>query len=253
MATATGMPQPDCWACAVSVAAMATLLMQPTGVTYARGMVFVEAAELRQVVGRHTSDLPVGMAHEVIHRDDPGAAPGLVAAGLGFLAHRIRTRSSNELTFVPRTKGSAMRFGRALGAVATVGVTGALAMPATSSAERTCFTFVTLMSGAEEAPGPGDPDGRGVAVIRVNTATDEICYHLVAQRIEPATMAHIHVGDAGDPGPIVQGLNPPTDRTSKGCVVNVLVADDLVENPSDYYVNVHNFPFPGGAIRGQLG
>ncbi len=40
------------------------------GVAFARGMVFVEAAQLRRVAGRHTSDLPPGMVHEVIHRDD---------------------------------------------------------------------------------------------------------------------------------------------------------------------------------------
>jgi len=40
------------------------------GVAFARGMVFVEAAQLRKVAGRHTSDLPPGMVHEVVHRDD---------------------------------------------------------------------------------------------------------------------------------------------------------------------------------------
>ena len=40
------------------------------GVAFARGMVFVEAGQLRKVAGRHTSDLPPGMVHEVIHRDD---------------------------------------------------------------------------------------------------------------------------------------------------------------------------------------
>ncbi len=40
------------------------------GVPFARGMVFVEAAQLRRVAGRHTSDLPAGMTHEVVHRDD---------------------------------------------------------------------------------------------------------------------------------------------------------------------------------------
>ena len=42
----------------------------PDGVVFARGMVFVAAADLRQVAGRHTKDLPEGMVHEVIHRDD---------------------------------------------------------------------------------------------------------------------------------------------------------------------------------------
>ena len=40
------------------------------GVAFARGMVFVEAAQLRRVAGRHTRELPAGMVHEVIHRDD---------------------------------------------------------------------------------------------------------------------------------------------------------------------------------------
>jgi glutamate 5-kinase len=40
------------------------------GVVFARGKVFVEAAQLRKVAGRRTGDLPIGMPHEVIHRDD---------------------------------------------------------------------------------------------------------------------------------------------------------------------------------------
>lgn len=41
----------------------------PPGEVFARGMVEA-AAELRAVPGRRTSDLPNGMVHEVIHRDD---------------------------------------------------------------------------------------------------------------------------------------------------------------------------------------
>ena len=40
------------------------------GAVFARGMVFATARELRGVAGRRTSDLPEGMPHEVIHRDD---------------------------------------------------------------------------------------------------------------------------------------------------------------------------------------
>ena len=40
------------------------------GIAFARGMVFVDAAQLRKVKGMQTRDLPDGVVHEVIHRDD---------------------------------------------------------------------------------------------------------------------------------------------------------------------------------------
>jgi glutamate 5-kinase len=40
------------------------------GVAFARGMVYVTAGALRSVAGMQTRDLPDGMVHEVIHRDD---------------------------------------------------------------------------------------------------------------------------------------------------------------------------------------
>ena len=41
----------------------------PSGRPFARGMVSIDAAGLRGVQGRQTSDLPVGVTHEIIHRD----------------------------------------------------------------------------------------------------------------------------------------------------------------------------------------
>jgi glutamate 5-kinase len=40
------------------------------GTVFARGMVLLDAARLRSVMGRRTADLPDDVAHEVIHRDD---------------------------------------------------------------------------------------------------------------------------------------------------------------------------------------
>ena len=53
--------------------------------------------------------------------------------------------------------------------------------------------------------------------------------------------------------PVVLGLQPPTDGSSGGCVeVGRTLAKDILKNPADYYVNVHNAEFPAGALRGQL-
>ena len=41
-----------------------------SGAAIARGMVLSDSTELREVKGRRTSELPVGAAHEAIHRDD---------------------------------------------------------------------------------------------------------------------------------------------------------------------------------------
>lgn len=115
-------------------------------------------------------------------------------------------------------------------------------------------TFVVTMTGAEEAPTPGDTDGTGQAVITVNPGTGEIHYELTATGIAPATAAHIHRGVAGKAGPVVVPLDPPTNGSSSGTAsVTRDLALEIIREPSDFYVNVHNAEFPDGAIRGQLG
>ena len=111
----------------------------------------------------------------------------------------------------------------------------------------------TTMTGAAEVPGPGDPDGSGTAVIRLNHGQNEVCYELTVSGIAPATAAHIHVGPIGVAGPVVVPLAPPTSGSSSACAtVDRALIKAIGQHPEDYYVNVHNAEFPGGAIRGQL-
>ena len=111
----------------------------------------------------------------------------------------------------------------------------------------------TVLTGAAEVPGPGDPDGSGTAKIRLNQGQGRVCFSLEVSGILPANGAHIHVGEAGVAGPIVVTLTPPTSGSSSGCAS----ADkDLIkairQHPEQYYVNVHNADFLAGALRGQL-
>ena len=134
--------------------------------------------------------------------------------------------------------------------------TAAFAVPAFaidgSSAEGGRKLTATL-TGAAEVPGPGDTDGTGTAQITVNSGQNRICYKLRVSNIAPATAAHIHEAAPTAAGPVVVTLGAPTRGTSSGCVtVTRALALEILKDPGDYYVNVHNAAFPGGAVRGQL-
>jgi hypothetical protein len=113
----------------------------------------------------------------------------------------------------------------------------------------------TTHTGAAEVPGPGDPDGSGSVTLTLNPGTGEVCFEITVSNITlPATGAHIHEAPADDFGPVVVALTPPdASGTSSGCVS----ADreeimEIIQEPEDYYVNVHTTDFPDGALRGQL-
>jgi hypothetical protein len=120
--------------------------------------------------------------------------------------------------------------------------------------------LVTTLTGAAEAPGPGDPDGSGTASITLNQGLGRVCFDLAWQNVDGTVFAgHIHVAPAGSPGPIVvplfSGSFGGTDTVS-GCVENVdpELIKAIRHDPAAYYVNIHSQPnFPGGALRGQLG
>ncbi len=113
--------------------------------------------------------------------------------------------------------------------------------------------LATTLTGEQEVPVPGDPDGIGFATVTVNPGQGVLCYELSVSGIAPATAAHIHEAPPGVAGPVVVTLEAPTDGSSGGCIdVGRELAKDILKNPADYYVNVHNAPYPDGAIRGQL-
>lgn len=134
-----------------------------------------------------------------------------------------------------------------------------LPSPAAGTAQ-TGFTFGVAsarLSGAQEVP-PADPDGSGLFGGFLVSGVDRLCYFLIVRNIDPSTVAHIHKAPAGTNGPIVIDLEAPTSGRSGGCASPRATApsgtiQDIIDNPEGYYVNVHNAPFPGGAVRGQLG
>jgi hypothetical protein len=137
------------------------------------------------------------------------------------------------------------------GPILALGLVLLLAFAAGAAAQT---TFNTTLRGAEEVPGPGDPDASGFATITIQGTT--ITYSILVNGITTPTAAHIHRGAFGVAGPIVVGLNPTFGSgCTSGTVMNVdanLIAE-IIANPSAFYVNVHSTEFPNGAARGQLG
>jgi hypothetical protein len=125
-----------------------------------------------------------------------------------------------------------------------------------TAADNTVFTVKLAPS--------GDPDGSGMAVLRVDLDDSQVCYNIVVRRIgepvEPAPgigSAHIHTTTTGG-----VFINLLTDFRSTGA--DVYIATDCVkateeqlqavlDNPTQYYVNVHTRAYPAGAIQGSLG
>jgi hypothetical protein len=143
-----------------------------------------------------------------------------------------------------------------LSAVATaMAASGALADAKTA-------TFTIQLSGAAEvcptAPGTCGGPGTGTATIEIDRNARTLCYAITTQNVAlPLLAAHVHVAPVGQAGPVViplftQPVN--ADTVPRTCLTgldkNLLKA--ILRNPENYYVNVHNAPFPNGAVRGQL-
>jgi uncharacterized protein (DUF2147 family) len=104
------------------------------------------------------------------------------------------------------------------------------------------------MSGKVEVP-KGDPDGTGTAEIKITGK--KVCWELRTAKIGKPNAAHIHKGKAGVAGPVVVPLG--ATYKAKGCTTTSMAnATAISAKPGNYYVNVHNAKYPGGAVRGQL-
>lgn len=139
------------------------------------------------------------------------------------------------------------------GAAAAIAIAMPLTGPSGATTPGIDSTQLTAqLDGAQEVL-PGDPNGVGEAfVFGAASSPDKLCYVLFVDRIRTAQAAHIHRGAQGVNGPVVVTLKTPASGNSAGCARTGL-ADNILANPQNFYVNVHNTPFPNGAVRGQLG
>ena len=143
------------------------------------------------------------------------------------------------------------RYSWMVGLASTVALVAALAFAGGAIAGGAPLS--ATLAGANERPTLGDPDGSGTFAATFNPGTGEVCFTYQVTGVEPLVAAHIHSAPAGVPGPVVIPLPPTSPTGGSGCVTadrSLIIA--IIQHPSDYYFNVHNASFPGGALRGQL-
>ena len=117
----------------------------------------------------------------------------------------------------------------------------------------------------------GDPNARGEAyVFGIDNDEFTLCYLITdieklaetEQAPGNGRAAHIHEGARGTNGPVVAVLAWPQDGQAADCLTEGEagkfptgepgIVQRILNNPEDFYINVHNTEFPPGAIRGQL-
>ena len=114
----------------------------------------------------------------------------------------------------------------------------------------------------------GDITGTGEAyVFGIDGDETTLCYTLEVAGIQLVPVgegiaAHIHEGAMGENGPVVAALAGPEDGNAADCLTEgeegkfptgeAGIVQRILDNPDDFYVQVHNPQYPDGAIRGQL-
>jgi len=156
---------------------------------------------------------------------------------------------------------------KALAAMTAVGLAAAIAIPTIAfgnarndlgsfNFQKVAFTPLTAkLLGSSVVP-PGDPDGVGAAAVTIdiNGTSTEVCWDLTFRNIvSPPTQAAVRAGAAGANGVIVVPLTNLGPSSASGCAgAAAAVAQQILDAPQDFYIDIRTSDLPNGALRGQL-
>jgi len=129
-------------------------------------------------------------------------------------------------------------------------------------------TLSAVLRGSQEVPPvTTDAEGTGTAVITDNSTSIDVTLNTTGNFTSAVTLAHIHVGQVGEDGPII--FNLFTGGTFPSTLTVTLTSANLIPQPAEgintfsdavnammngeTYFNVHTVLNPDGEIRGQIG
>jgi hypothetical protein len=144
-------------------------------------------------------------------------------------------------------------------ALAVSGCVAAILAVGAGPASAQSVTLKTDMSGAEQcATGtPCDPDATGKATITLLPASNTVCFTIKHRNVDPTQAGHIHKAPPGQNNLVIAVnlyASPGVQSSISDCVLSdPLTIQDIIMNPTAFYVQEHNQQFPEGALRGQLG
>jgi hypothetical protein len=168
-----------------------------------------------------------------------------------------------------------MRHWGVLALAACVAAAGCGSDSPTTPSQPNTVTFTAALQPSNEVPAIGNAEssGRGTATIRFNLTRDSagaiqsgsILFHYDLTGFPAGTtinLSHIHTGASGVNGPILvntgqtaaTALGLPTGGGSYEATATADAAtlQSIVDNPANFYFNVHSSLNPGGVARGQL-
>ena len=140
-----------------------------------------------------------------------------------------------------------------LTAVACVGAGLAAPVDAAGTAPgRAGNRLAAHLTGAQEVPGPGDPNGTGHVLIRLRPGVGKVCARAAWDRIGRPNAAHIHRGRVGVDGNVVVDLTGSVTGGRHCVSAPRRIIHRIAVHPRTYYFNIHTGRYPAGAVRGQL-
>ena len=171
-----------------------------------------------------------------------------------------------------------MRSFRKPGLIAAASLLTLAAWTTTASAGHLNIVLETALDGRQEigtggasSALVGDMNARANAyVFGVDGNPAVLCYLIVdvrkldeiAQAPGNGRAAHIHEGMSDANGPVVANLAWPQDGQASDCLTEgqagkfptneAGIVQRILNNPKNFYINIHHSVHPNGAIRGQL-